>query len=116
MSKNVVFIVNLLETKKQGRNQPYKFSVESWKVWCDKNDCELFVLTERIYQEDYMNANWHKSFAFQLLENSDIEYAFVFLLVDIDFWKDLIKGNNLVITSKKITNDFVRKYRNKKDK
>jgi len=83
MSKNVVFIVNLTETKKYGRNQPYKFSADSWKLWCDKNDCELFVLTERIYPEDYMNANWHKLFVFQLLESNDIDYDQV-LIVDAD--------------------------------
>ena len=83
MSKNVVFIVNLSETNKQGRNKPYKFSVDSWKIWCDKNNCELFVLTERIYQEDYMNANWHKIFIFQLLDSSDIDYNQV-LIADAD--------------------------------
>ena len=83
MSKNIVFLVCLTETKKQGRNLPYKYSVESWSKWCDKNDCELFVLTERIYPEDYMNANWHKSFVFQLLESNDIDYDQV-LIVDAD--------------------------------
>ena len=34
---NVVFIVNLQENKKMGRNRPYKFSLDSWKKWCDKN-------------------------------------------------------------------------------
>jgi len=83
MSKNVIFIVNLSETKKQGRNYPYKFSVKSWKTWCDKNNCELFVLTERIYPEEYMNANWHKLFVFQLLENSGIDYDQI-MIVDAD--------------------------------
>ena len=85
MSKNVIFIVNLSETKKQGRNYPYKFSVKSWKTWCDKNNCELFVLTERIYPEEYMNANWHKLFVFQLLENSGIDYDQI-MIVDADKW------------------------------
>ena len=81
--KDVVFIVNLSEEKKQGRNDPYKFSVNSWSRWGDKNDCELFVLTERIYQEDYMNANWHKLFVFRLLENDNIDYNQI-LIVDAD--------------------------------
>jgi len=83
MSKNIVFIVNLPETKKQGRNQPYQYSVKSWKTWCDKNDCELFVLEERIYPEQQMNANWHKLFVFQLLEASNIEYDQI-LIADAD--------------------------------
>lgn len=83
MSKNVVFIVNLPETKKQGRNTPYTYSVQSWSHWCKKNDCELFVLQERIYEESYMNANWHKLFVFQLLEANDIDYNQI-LIVDAD--------------------------------
>ena len=39
MSKNVVFIVNLPEQKKQGRNMPYKYSVESWSRWCKTHNC-----------------------------------------------------------------------------
>ena len=78
MSKNIVFIVNLPEEKKQGRSHPYQYSVESWKKWCNKNNCELFVLKDRIYPEDFMNANWHKLFIFQLLDNSGINYDQVF--------------------------------------
>ena len=74
MSKNIVFIVNLPEQKKQGRNIPYQFAVASWSKWCKKNDCELVVLTDRIYPEDKMNANWHKLFVFQLLEANGIDY------------------------------------------
>ena len=100
MSKNVVFIVNLTETKKYGRNQPYQLSVDSWKLWCDKNDCELFVLTERIYPEDYMNANWHKLFVFQLLESNDIDYDQV-LIVDADTMVHLEAPNIFDITDRK---------------
>ena len=49
---NIVFIVNLPETKKVNRNRPYQFSVDSWKHWCDKNEYQLVVLEERIYSED----------------------------------------------------------------
>jgi len=81
--KNVVFIVNLQETKKQGRNTPYTLSVDSWSLWCKRNNCELFVLQDRIYDETYMNANWHKLFAFQLLEANGIDYDQI-LIVDAD--------------------------------
>jgi|TARA_R110001606_G_scaffold382039_1_gene543575 hypothetical protein len=83
MSKNIVFIVNLPESKKQGRSQPYQYAVDSWSTWCDNNNCELFVLTERIYPESYMNANWHKLFIFQLLEANKIDYDQI-LIVDAD--------------------------------
>ena len=80
---NVVFIVNLQENKKMGRNRPYKFSLDSWKKWCDKNKTKLFVLEDRIYTEDLMNANWHKLFVFQLLEESGISYDQI-LIADAD--------------------------------
>ena len=80
---NIVFIVNLPETKKTGRDKPYQFSIDSWKRWSDLNDVELVVLTERIYPEDYMNANWHKLFVFQLLEESGISYDQI-LIADAD--------------------------------
>lgn len=83
MSKNIVFIVNLEEKKKVGRNTPYHFSVKSWDTWCKNNNAELFILTERIYPEDFMNANWHKIFALNLLEANDIDYDQV-LIVDAD--------------------------------
>jgi len=83
MNKNIVFIVNLPETKKQGRSQPYQYAIDSWTVWCKKNNCELFVLTERIYPESYMNANWHKLFVFQLLDANDISYDQI-MIVDAD--------------------------------
>ena len=81
--KNIVFIVNLPETKKPGRDKPYQYSVKSWEKWCTKNDSELFVLTDRIYPEDYMNANWHKLFVFQLLDDMNIDYGQI-ITVDAD--------------------------------
>ena len=83
MAKNIVFIVNLSEQEKPNRNQPYHHSIKSWKKWCKKNNCELFVLEDRIYSEDFMNANWHKIFAFQLLESSGIDYNQI-LIADAD--------------------------------
>ena len=41
------------------------------------------VLDERIYAEDYMNANLHKLFVFQLLEDSGISYDQI-LIADAD--------------------------------
>ena len=68
--KNIVFIVNIggeLE-----RSKPYKYSVKSWAKWCEKNNCELVTLTERIYDKSVMNLNWHKIFVYDLLENEGL--------------------------------------------
>lgn len=80
---NVVFMVNLPEHKKPNRNAPYFYSIQSWKHYCDKHTLELFVLDQRIYDESYMNANWHKLFVFELLDANDIKYDKV-LIVDSD--------------------------------
>ena len=81
--KNIVFIVNLPESKKQGRNTPYHYSVKSWEKWCDKNNHLLFVLDQRIHEEDFMNANWHKIYALELLDANEIDYDQV-LIADAD--------------------------------
>jgi hypothetical protein len=81
--KNIVFIVNLPESKKQGRNAPYHYSVKSWEKWCDKNNHLLFVLDQRIHEEDFMNANWHKIYALELLDANEIDYDQV-LIADAD--------------------------------
>lgn len=81
MKKNIVFIVKI--EGESERSNPYHLSVESWKKWCKKNDCELFVLTKRIYDSTIMNCNWHKLFVFDLLDNEGIEYDQI-LTVDAD--------------------------------
>ena len=79
----IIFIVNISEQLKKGRNDKYDLSINSWKSWADKNNCEVFVLTERVYPENYMNANWHKALALKLLESNGIDYDQV-LIVDAD--------------------------------
>ena len=92
--KNIVFMVEIDKTEGESvsveeyqdaleRKKPYWYSHASWKKWCDKNDAEIFLLTERIYPKDVMNPNWHKLFAFELLDNEGIEYDQI-LVVDAD--------------------------------
>jgi hypothetical protein len=86
--KNIVFIINLKEEKKAGdsvenRSDPYIFSINSWKNWCESKGYELFVLTERIAEQEVMNANWHKSWALKILEENGVEYNQV-CIVDAD--------------------------------
>jgi len=84
MSKNIVFIVNIKEEgDRKNRSIPYQYSINSWNKWCKKNNCELFVLEDRIYPKEVMNANWHKIFAFELLEANNIDYDQI-LVVDAD--------------------------------
>ena len=81
--KNVIFMVNLPEDKKPGRNEPYEYSIKSWKHYADRHQCEVHILEKRIYPESDMNANWHKIFALELLEANGVDYNRV-LIVDGD--------------------------------
>ena len=79
--KNVVFIPNI--NLKNGRSNPYQYSVNSWKVWCDKNDCELLVWEDLLYPIDYMKITWQRYYLFDILEANGIQYDQV-LMVDAD--------------------------------
>ena len=77
---NVVFQVNI----KGHRVKPeFELSTKSWATWCKKNNIEHFVLTEHIYDLDYMNANCHKFFVLELLEKQGVDYDQV-CIVDAD--------------------------------
>ena len=55
----------------------------SWSKWCKSQGIEHFVLTEPIYDLEYMNANWHKFFVLELLEEQGVDYNQV-CIVDAD--------------------------------
>lgn len=80
---DTIIIIDIEESKKPGRTSPYRYSIQSWKHYARKHNAELFVLNERIYPETYMNANWHKVFAFKLLTSAGHECGRV-LIVDAD--------------------------------
>ena len=65
------------------RSKPYKYSIESWRRWCKKNDCELFVLNDLILPNDEMAVCWQRWYIFDLLETNGIKYNQI-LSVDAD--------------------------------
>ena len=79
--KNVVFIPNI--DLKNGRSNSYHYSVDSWKKWCKKNNCELLVWEDLLYPVDYMKITWQRYYLFDILENNNIEYDQI-LMVDAD--------------------------------
>ena len=79
--KNVVFIPNI--ELGDGRNNPYHYSVKSWKHWTENNDCELVVLDELLYPIDYMKITWQRYYLFDILEENNVEYDQI-LMVDAD--------------------------------
>ncbi len=91
MKKNIVFLVDVKLPGKQNdvgrwaetRSDPYKFSIDSWKIWCDKNDCELFVLNDEVLPHTEMPISWQRYYIFDLLESNGIEYDQI-MYVDAD--------------------------------
>jgi len=79
--KNIVFIPNI--TMGDGRNDSYQYSVDSWKYFCDKNDCELLVWEDLLFPVDYMKITWQRYYLFDFLEENSIDYNQI-LMVDAD--------------------------------
>jgi hypothetical protein len=72
--KNIIFLINIKNPTKPNRTQGYDLSIESWKRWANKNDCEVFVLTEPVVDLSEMSPIIMRHYVFELLENSGIEY------------------------------------------
>ena len=81
--KNVVFMLAVKVPQYPWRSEPYKYGIASWKKWCEKNDCELFVLEDLIHDNDYMKINWQRYYVFDLLEQQGIDYDQI-LVIDVD--------------------------------
>ena len=79
--KNIVFIPNI--DLGNGRSDNYKFSINSWKQWCEKNNCELLILQDLIVPVEQMKITWQRYYVFELLEENKIDYDQV-LIVDAD--------------------------------
>ena len=81
--KNIVFITAITYPGKESRSLPYQFGIDSWKYWCEKNNCELFVLNQPLFDADIMVPNYYRYWCFDLLDNMDIKYNQI-LLSDAD--------------------------------
>ena len=77
--KNVVFIPNI--NLGDGRSESYNYSIQSWKHFCDKYDCELLVLDELLFPIEHMKVTWQRFYLFDLLK--DVDYDQI-LMVDAD--------------------------------
>ena len=86
--KNVVFIMNIKLDDSSGRytperSLPYKYSINSWKHWCKKNNAELFVLEDLLLPKEEMAICWQRYYLFDILDANEIKYDQV-LMVDSD--------------------------------
>ena len=48
--KNIIFIPAI--DAGRGRHHSYEYSIKSWKYWADKNDCDVLVWDEALYDWD----------------------------------------------------------------
>ena len=85
--KNLVFMMDI-DIKGDGRyassrRAAYKYSIDSWKRWCDKNNCELFILNDLVMDNNKMGICWQRYYLFDILEANEIEYDQV-LMIDAD--------------------------------
>ena len=55
------------------RRKAYKYSIDSWKKWCNKNDCELFVLNDLIVEKERMAICWQRYYLFDILDANEIK-------------------------------------------
>lgn len=78
---NVVFIPNI--DLKNGRSNPYHYSVKSWKHWCDKNDVKLIEWTDPIMDPSKFKITLQRWWVHDILEHNGIDYDQV-LMVDAD--------------------------------
>jgi len=76
MSKNVVFIPCVEINDKHYtnvRSKPYNYGIASWKKWCDKNNCELFLLKDLLTGHQQMRITWQRYYAMDLLDNEGVD-------------------------------------------
>ena len=79
--KNIVFITALKSPTNELRSEGYKYSIDSWKVWCRANKCELRVLDEPLFDVSQMKPNFSRYYCFELLKDEEFDQI---CLVDAD--------------------------------
>lgn len=79
--KNIILLINIKNPDRPDRNQMYNLSIESWKRWALKNDCEVFVLEEPVVPISEMTPIVQRHYVFQLLEGEEFDQI---LMVDAD--------------------------------
>ena len=83
MQSNVIFIPAIKDKKRETRSGPYKYSIESWRNWADKNNCDLVLFDTPVCDINQMTITWQRYYVLEILKNSNIKYNQV-LLVDAD--------------------------------
>jgi len=85
--KNIVFMMDI-DLNGEGRwassrRAPYEFSIKSWRNWCEKNDVELFILSDCLVDHTEMGICWQRYYLFDILDANNIEYDQI-AMIDAD--------------------------------
>ena len=90
--KNIVFIPFIERNEsytyksgvgKLGRTGGYDYGINSWRNWCNKNNCELVIMNQLLMPESEMLITWQRWYVLDILEHNNIDYEQV-LIVDAD--------------------------------
>ena len=85
--KNLVFMLDVDlggdGRYSSARRSAYKYSIASWQKWCEKNNCELFVLNDLVIEKEKMSICWQRYYLFDILDANGIDCNQV-LMVDTD--------------------------------
>ena len=65
------------------RSSHYKYSIGSWRKWCERNNSELFVLSDLVLPNNEMGICWQRYYLFDILASNGIKYDQI-LMVDAD--------------------------------
>jgi hypothetical protein len=106
MKKNIVFMMDI-DLNGEGRwassrRAPYQFSIKSWEQWCKKNNAELFILNDLLFDYNDMGICWQRYYLFDILEANDISYDQI-LMVDADTIVHPDCPNVFELTDRKLT-------------
>ena len=52
------------------REQGVQYSINSWKHFCDKYDCELLVWEDLLFPVEHMKITWQRYYLFDILEGN----------------------------------------------
>jgi hypothetical protein len=79
--RNIVFMIDY---KKDGdTKKEYQYSIDSWKRFCDRHECDLIVMEEPVLPVEDMHIIWQRYYLFDMLDSNKIDYGQI-LLVDAD--------------------------------
>ena len=82
MANNILFFT-ALKANDPNMMAYQEWSLKTWSYYAKKHDCKLVVLQDPLQDVEVMRPTWQRWYAYEILEQSGIEYDQV-ALIDID--------------------------------